>query len=128
MIEREGPMRFEESEDDLRLARLLRAVRADADPALWTRVRARIESRARVAGLLGWAMRPAALAASLALLIAASLVAVQIASDGTLSGTEDYATLGEALIAERDAEASSPAPTTPARPPGGAVRDSGRRL
>ena len=120
-------MTHDENDQDLRLTRLLRAVRADADPALWTRVRARIEARPRMPAVLAWAMRPAALAASLAMLLAASALALVLASGGTLEGGEDYATLGEALMAERDAEAASPAPAVPV-PTGGAVRDSGRRL
>jgi hypothetical protein len=47
---------------------LLRAVRAEADPVLWTRARARIEQH-RPSGVLGWLMRPAALAASMAALV-----------------------------------------------------------
>ncbi len=121
-------MMHEGNDEDIRLTRLLRAVRAEADPALWTRARARIESRPRVPALLAWAMRPAALAASLALLLAAAALALLLASGGTLSGGEEYATLGEALLAERDAEAATTTPAVPAPPPAGAVRDSGRRL
>ena len=105
-------MTHDENGEDLRLTRLLRAVRADADPTLWTRVRARIESRPPVPVLLAWAMRPAALATSLALLLAASGLALVLASGGTMAG----------------AEVATPAPAAPARPAGGAVRDSGRRL
>ena len=50
----------DEGDDEIQLTRLLQAVRADADPALWTRVRARIEARRRLPALLALAMRPAA--------------------------------------------------------------------
>lgn len=121
-------MTHDEQDEDRRLTRLLQVVRADADPALWTRARARIESRPRMPALLSWAMRPAALAASLGLLLATSALALMLASGGTLAGGDDYATLGEALLAERDAEVTTSTPATPARPAGGAVRDSGRGL
>lgn len=109
--------------EDERLERLLRAVRADADPALWTRVRARIEARPRVPALLGWAMRPAALAASLALFVASAGLALILTSNASTGAGEDYATLTEALVAERDALATPPPAT--ADPAGGAARDSG---
>jgi hypothetical protein len=54
--------------DDERLTRLLRAARAEADPVLWTRARARIGAR-QESGLIAWLMRPAALAASMAALV-----------------------------------------------------------
>jgi len=47
---------------------LLSAVRAEADPVLWTRARARIEAH-RPSGFIAWLMRPAALAASMAALV-----------------------------------------------------------
>ena len=121
-------MRLDDHDEDPELSRLLRAVRADADPVLWTRVRARAEARPRAGGLLAWAMRPAALAASLALLIAAAALALMLGTGtGTqASGGDDYATLGEALLAERDAEIVSPPTSQP--PAGGAARDSGTRL
>ncbi len=114
---------FQDREDeDPGLTRLLHAVRADADPALWTRVRARIEARRRVPALLAWAMRPAALAASLALLIASATLALML-SNGTSVGTsEEYASLNDALIAERDAQVT--VPETAPETDGGAVRDS----
>jgi len=119
-------MTHDMQDEDARLTRLLRAVRADADPALWTRVRAHLESRPWTPTLLAWAMRPAALAASLGLLLATSTLALLLTSGDTSAGADDYATLGEALLAERDAEVTTPAPTVPARSAGGAVRDSGR--
>ena len=113
----------DEDDEDIRLTRWLRAVSADADPALWTRVRARIGSRARLPWLLTWAMRPAALAASLALFLACAALALMLGSDPSVSSGEEYATLGEALVAERDAQAT----TVPAvaQPGAGAADDSG---
>jgi hypothetical protein len=116
----------EETDEDIRLTRLLQAVRADADPALWTRVRARAVARPQVSGLLAWAMRPAALAASLALFLASTALALLLASGTSVSTGEEYATLGEALLAERDAEAAAPPSTI--QPRSGATRDSGNGL
>jgi hypothetical protein len=113
-------------DDDPELSRWLRAVRADADPALWTRVRARIESRQRVPALLRWAMRPAALAASFALFIATGALGLVLATGATGEAGEEYASLGEALLAERDAEISGQA-MTPAPGPGAASDTGGAR-
>jgi len=110
-------------DEDQSLTRMLRAVRADADPALWTRVRARLEARPRVPGLLAWAMRPVALAASLALLVASTALALMLSNGPSAATGEDYATLGDALLAERDAEAVGPEGAP--EPAGGAARDSG---
>jgi hypothetical protein len=116
-------MKDEMDDQDPRLTRLLRAVRADADPALWTRVRARIEARPRVPALLAWAMRPAALAASLALLVATGALALMLGTGGSAAPSEEYATLADALIAERETEVGTPQATP--EPAGGAAHDSG---
>jgi hypothetical protein len=116
-------MEHDRDDQDPGLSRLLRAVRADADPALWTRVRARIEARPRVPALVAWATRPAALAAALALLVASAALALLLAAGTTVGTAEDYATLGDALLAERDAEVV--APESAPEPPGGAASDSG---
>ena len=116
-------MSQDRDDEDPGLTRLLHAVRADADPALWTRVRARIEARQRVPALLAWAMRPAALAASLALLVASAALALMLSTRTSVAIGEDYATLGDALLAERDAEAAT-VDATP-EPTGGAASDSG---
>lgn len=114
-----------EDDEDVRLTRLLRAVRADADPAVWARVRSRLGSRARTPWLLTWAMRPAALAASLALFLVSAALALVLASGTSASNGEEYATLGEVMVAERESEeTSTPAPT---RADQGAARDSGSR-
>jgi hypothetical protein len=62
-------------EDD-RLTALLSCVRADAEPAVWTRVRARLEARGRerAGGWLAWLARPVALGASLAVFVLATAV------------------------------------------------------
>jgi hypothetical protein len=116
-------MMHDDEPDDPKLTRLLQAVRADADPALWTRVRARIEARPRVPRLLAWAMRPAALAASVALFLASMAGALVLATDSSVAG-EDYATLTEALVAERDAETAA-TPAVVSQPGSGAAQDSG---
>ncbi len=111
--------------DDERISRLLRAVQAEADPALWTRARARIEAaERRPRGWTAWAMRPAALGVSLALLALAlattvALVATAPATRAVLT-SED---LPEALVAELEsATETGAAAGVPA--PGGAA-DSG---
>lgn len=113
----------ERDDQDPGLTRMLRAVRADADPALWTRVRARIETRRPVPALLAWAMRPAALAASVALLVASAALALMLAPRETASTVDDYATLADALVGERDAELM--APETGPVPVDDVPRDSG---
>jgi hypothetical protein len=110
-------------DEDVRLSRLLGAVRADADPALWTRVRARAMAGPRIPGMLAWAMRPAALAASLGLFLASAALALVLASGSGASSGEEYATLGEALMAERDGDTATPAATVPTG--SAAAQDSG---
>jgi hypothetical protein len=110
-------------DEDPGLTRMLRAVRAEADPALWTRVRARIEARRRVPAPLAWAMRPTALAASVALLVASATLGLMLATESSVATDEDYATLADALVAERDAEAAT-VEVAPA-PAGDAASDSG---
>ena len=116
-------MTMRDDHEDIRLTRLLRAVQAEADPVLWTRVRARAIAGPRVSGLLAWAMRPAALAASLGLFLASAALALALASGSAVSTGEDYDTLGDALLAERDVEAATPPVTT--QTSSGAARDSG---
>jgi hypothetical protein len=108
-------MSHDERDADERLSRLLASVRAEADPALWTRVRARIAAgeRARVPAWLGWSMRPAALGASFALLAAAvtvSLTMVATTPAGSISTLASADDLGDALVVELDAGATVAAP------------------
>lgn len=86
--------------DDEKLAQLLRAVRAETDPALWTRARARIESR-QASGLLAWLMRPAALAASMAVLVLSVGASAFLLShtEPHLASTSSETNLADALIA-----------------------------
>lgn len=84
---------------DERLASLMRAVRAEIDPALWTRVRARLEADEDRRGVIGWLMRPAALAASVAALALASVLSVALVRDAELSARYAGADgLTEALV------------------------------
>jgi hypothetical protein len=122
-------MNDERFEADPELTRLLRAVRADRDPALWTRVRARIEARQHQPWLLRWAMRPAALGASLALFVAVTALAVTLGTGGTVTGGDTYTSIADALVDERDSEvrgeSATPAPAvTPMSTPG-AASDTG---
>ena len=115
--------------DDVRLERLLRAVRAEAEPALWTRVRARIEARERIPSWVRWSMQPAALevvAISMALFLATAGLTMALVRPVAMSTPTNAATLTEALIgADDDAMALGDAVTRPAT--GGAARDTGGR-
>ena len=84
---------------DERLAKLMRAARAEVEPMLWTRVRARLEASEEPRGLIAWLMRPVALAASVAVLVLASLLSVNMLSDAALSARYAQASgLTEALV------------------------------
>jgi hypothetical protein len=93
---------------DRTLSRMLAAVGAEAEPALMTRARARIEARERRPFLVRWAMRPAALGASFALFIASAGLSLALISNAPGSETGESATLIESLLAERGIEAGSP--------------------
>jgi hypothetical protein len=111
-------------DDDL--SRLLGAVRADAEPALWTRARARIEARPRagVGGWWAWVMRPAALGASLAVFAGAVAVSAALVTTAPRALTDgSYESLTEALVADLNGSAAAAMPT-PATPPA-ATPDSG---
>jgi hypothetical protein len=85
--------------DDERPIELLRAVRAEADPALWTRVLARLEAR-HASGLLAWLMRPAALATSMAALVLSVGVSAFLVlhSAPRLTASSSETNLADALI------------------------------
>jgi len=89
--------------DDERLSSWIRAVNAQADPALWTRVRVRIEAgeeRLSLPGWLGWLMRPVALGAATAavmLVCGAGLITLRSAAP---SGETTASSLTEALLDE----------------------------
>jgi hypothetical protein len=98
---------LDEPERDRRLNQLLRAIRADADPALWTRARARIEARARAPWLVTWAMRPAALGMALATLVAACGLSLLLVASAPDSDDPTSATLIETILAERGIDSST---------------------
>lgn len=113
---------------DDELSGMLRAVRAEADPALWTRVRARIEERERMAprGWVAWLMRPAALGGSLAMLALALVATFALVTTAprstTTTGTAE--TLEDALVAELESHATESGPSRSAPAPA-ATTDSG---
>ena len=92
---------------DRTLSRMIAAVRADAEPALLTRARARIEARVRQPWFVRWAMRPAALGASVALFVASAGLSLALVSNAPVSEASD-STLMESLLQERGIETSSP--------------------
>jgi hypothetical protein len=112
--------------DDERLGRLLASVHAEADPALWTRTRARIEAQERRSGWLVWVMRPMALGAACALLVVSMVASLALVTTSprtiTAGSSED---LTEALVAELgdvSVASGSVTPTTPATVDSGASR------
>ena len=111
---------------DRKLSRMLAAVGADAEPALLTRARARIAARAEEPLLVRWAMRPAALGASVALFVASAGLSLALISSAPGATTSESATLVESLLAERGIEAGS-ALTAPATEPGTAPDSGGAR-
>jgi hypothetical protein len=111
---------------DRTLSRMLAAVGAEAEPALWTRARARIEARERHPFLVRWAMRPAALGASFALFVASAGLSLALISNAPGSETADSATLIESLLVERGIDMGSalgvPATDPDPAPDSGAAR------
>lgn len=89
--------------DDLRedrLARLLGATRASADPAVLARARARLAARAAEPGVARWLARPAVLAGAgvlFALCVAGSFVV-----SGRLAARTADSTLAAAVFGEDD--------------------------
>ena len=106
-----------------KLSRMLAATRADADPALLTRARARIEARAREPLFVRWAMRPEALGASVALFVASAGLSFALVSTPVGSSTSESATLMESLLEERGIEAGTTLAAPAAEP--GTESDSG---
>lgn len=117
---------MDEKDLDRTLSRMIAAVGADAQPALMTRARARIEARARQSWFVRWAMRPAALGASLALFVASAGLSFVLMS--TPPGTEasQASTLIESLLEERGIETgtvlAAPATDTGSAPDSGGAR------
>ena len=112
------------SEDlDLKLSQMLAAVGADAEPALLTRARARIEARVGQPFLVRWVMRPEALAASVALFVVSAGLSFALVSSG--SESSDSATFMELLFAEHGIEVGvlvAPATEPGPAPDSGAAR------
>jgi hypothetical protein len=84
--------------EDETLSRMMRAVRAEADPVLWTRVRARLDPADEPRGLIAWLMRPAALATSVAMLALASALTVALLRDTVPAAYDDATGFTDALI------------------------------
>lgn len=82
-------MKHEIETDEARLGRWLSAARADADPAVWTRARARLEARGRELGAFEWLLRPVALAISGALFAASLAVGVMLVRATPVDATSD---------------------------------------
>jgi hypothetical protein len=108
---------------DRTLSRMLSAVGAEAEPALLTRARARIEARARHPFLLRWAMQPVALGASVALFVASFGLSFALLSTEPWSTTGESATLIESLLEERGIEDANTLAAPEAEP--GSEADSG---
>jgi hypothetical protein len=108
---------------DRKLSRMLAAVGADAQPALLTRARARIEARAAQPWLVRWAMGPAALGASVALFVVSAGLSLALVSTVPGSEASDSVTWMETMLAEHGIE---PATLMGApEPEVGAAADSG---
>ena len=105
-----------------KLEGMLRAVRADAQPALMTRARAVIEARRLRPRLLSWAMQPLALGASLAIFLASMGLSFLLLSSDGASSSSDASTLIESLLEERGID--DPLHWAPVTAPG-AGADSG---
>ena len=115
-----------DDERDERIAKLLASVRAEAEPALWTRARARIEAgeRDRVRGFMAWVMRPVALGTSLAMLGVSMLAAFSLIATTPQTSTTSYTdSLEEALVTEL--ESASTTTGTVSAPAPAAATDSG---
>jgi hypothetical protein len=110
---------------DRELSRMIAAVKADAEPALLTRARARIEARVGWPALVRWAMRPAALGASLALFLVSAGLSLALMATAPGSEAGESGTLMESLLAERGIDDVSQALSAPASDSGSAP-DSGQ--
>ena len=110
-------------DDDRRLAALLASVQAEANPAVWARVRTRLAAagapataRTPLDGFLEWLTRPAALAAATASLVVAlgtgfSLLGTITAQNAVTTESEqlvasDATNLMESLLETTDADAA----------------------
>jgi hypothetical protein len=121
-----------EDDEDRRLSALLAAPQADANPAVWARVRTRLAPAPRASrsfdGFLEWLGRPAALAAATAALVVALgtgwSVMGTVADDpsGMVASSEATSLVESLLEGAADSEAAEPADDGDVAP-----RDSGGR-
>ncbi len=91
---------MQKREDD-RLDALLSAVRAEPDPRVWTRARARLAAEREEPRWVTWLGRPVTLAASAAMLVVALGGSLLLQPAG--GSTADATTLTDQLLAERGA-------------------------
>jgi hypothetical protein len=94
--------------DDEGLARLLGAAGAEADPAVWLRVKMRLGSEPPAPAWLAWMVRPVALAAAggaLALSLVAGLALVRA---GALAPADENAGVLATLIGDADPTSGVP--------------------
>ena len=96
----DGEDAMQKREDD-RLDALLSAVRAEPDPRMWTRVRARLAAEREEPRWVAWLGRPVTLAASAAMLVVALGGSLLLQPAG--GSTADATTLTDQLLAERGA-------------------------
>lgn len=109
--------------DDEQLQRMLSAARADADPAVWTRARDRIEARAtaraatRFEALWDWMSKPAAVAASIAVLLVTAGAMFPLARQLVTTDATESTSFVESLLEENGTTSTpptkEPATTTP---------------
>ena len=85
--------------EDQRLTSLLRSAHAEHDPVIWTRARARLEADETERGLLGWLMRPAALATSMAVLVLSLGVSTALVLNAEPTVSSGETNISDALLA-----------------------------
>ena len=102
---------------DALVDRTLAAVRADADPAVWVRARARLEAEHRAPGAFGWLARPQALAFSLALFAASVTVSWALVSSHW-AGDDEASLAAAAQVAFDAGSVESLLPATAESVPG----------
>ena len=106
------------------LSRMLAAVGAEAEPALLTLALARIAARAARPFFVRWAMRPAALGASMAIFVASAGLSFALVAGAPETQTGEATTLIESLLEEEGVEDGV---TPPAVEPGSAADSGGAR-
>jgi hypothetical protein len=125
-------------DEDRRIAALLAAPQAEANPAVWARVRTRLAAEAtprrvrRFDGLLDWLTRPAALAAATAALVGSlgagwSLIGTIAGTGATTAASESIASSDAASLVESLLESTPANESLEPADDGAAPRDSGGR-